>query len=75
MIGATECQSQDFYLSAPEYSGRKSGIRQDMPLSRKMAGTKNTPKLILFLIHKSRSIAVFAVVRRKNYAEAVAGFG
>ncbi|MEQ9919020.1 hypothetical protein ABRQ01_20450 [Pectobacterium aroidearum] len=35
MIGATECQSQDFYLSEPEWHDRKSGIRQDAVLVSK----------------------------------------
>lgn len=35
MIGATEGQPQDFYLSALERRGRKSGIRQGVVLDSK----------------------------------------
>ncbi|ASY80455.1 hypothetical protein BJK05_10765 [Pectobacterium polaris] len=66
MIGATEYQSQDFYPSAPEWHNRKSSIRQDVAILETWQAQKDTPGLILFLIHKSRSIAVFAVVRRKK---------
>lgn len=43
MIGATECQSQDFYLSESEWHDRKSGIRQDVTFLEKWQAQKIPP--------------------------------